>query len=319
MSYYRQAFGLRSEPFHVTPDPAFLFLTPQHREALAGLAYAISERKGFAILTGPAGTGKTTLARKVLQGTHASAVESSVVLNPALSVAEFLEAVLLDFGIREIPASKAQRIWIFQKFLLNSHRQGRVAALLVDEAHKMTPELIEEVRLWSNFEFGDEKLLQIILVGQKELLNVIERPELGQFKQRIVLRLALGPLEKSEVGAYLRHRWAKAGGGDTLPFAEEAVERIAYVSGGIPRVINTVADNALLLAFGQGAATVEATHITGAAMELGLPLAFPKVVVIPPPPDRAAHSLRTLESYGSRPGWWSRFTARTGRLAGSRI
>jgi general secretion pathway protein A len=319
MSYYKQAFGLTGEPFHVTPDPAYLLLTPQHREALAGLAYAISERKGFAILTGPAGTGKTTLARKVLQGTHASAVDSSVVLNPTLSVAEFLEAVLLDFGIREIPASKAQRIWLFQKFLLESHRQRRIAALLVDEAHKMSPELIEEVRLWSNFEFGDEKLLQIILVGQSELLHVIERPELGQFKQRIVLRLALGPLEKSEVGAYMRHRWAKAGGGEALPFTEEALDRIAHVSGGIPRVINTIADNALLLTFGQGVKTVEAGHVASAAGELGLPLAHPKIAVIPETPRRTNHPLRTLETYESRPGWWSRFTARSGRAVGSRM
>jgi len=156
---YYQFFGLRKEPFGMTPDPAFLFLSAAHREALAGLTYAILGRKGFVVLTGDAGTGKTTLLTRVVKSVPESRARFSVILNPTLTPAEFLELVLLDFGIADVPASKAQRLTILREFLTEAYQQRRVPVLVVDEAHKLSPDVLEEIRLLSNFELPDGKLL----------------------------------------------------------------------------------------------------------------------------------------------------------------
>jgi general secretion pathway protein A len=306
VSIYKQAFG-------ATPDPGLLFLTRQHREALAGLAYAITQRKGFAVLTGPAGTGKSTLVRKVLES-DGDAIVSSVVLNPTLSTSEFLEAALLDFGIAEIPVSKAQRIWTFQKFLLDTHDQGSIAVLVVDEAHKLNSEVVEEIRLLSNIEFADKKLLQVVLVGQSELLALLDGADLRQFKQRIALRLTLGPLANDEICDYMRHRWEKAGAVETLPFAADAIAAIGQLSEGIPRVINIIADNALLLAFGQGTRIVGADHVNRAAEELGVGRRraatgkFERITPLRMPAEGDANM--------GLPGWWGRLAARIGWVPG---
>src|ERR1035438_3831032 len=175
---YNAFFSLRKKPFNMTPDPGFLFLTAKHREALVGLTYAILDRKGFAVLTGDAGTGKTTLLARLLQEVPAAKMQSSVILNPMLAPNEFLEMIMLDFGIPDIPESKARRIWKFHQFLLQGKRDGKVSVLIVDEAHKLTPELLEEIRLLGNFECADEKLLQVALIGQSELDDLLNRPDL---------------------------------------------------------------------------------------------------------------------------------------------
>src|SRR5215471_16448953 len=215
---YEQFFGLRTNPFVMTPDPGFLFLTPAHREALAGLNYAILQRKGFAVLTGEAGTGKTTLLRAVLESVPASKAHFSLLVNPTLSPSEFLEMVLLDFGIAEIPASKAQRLMSLDQFLLQAHRENKGAVLIVDEAHKLPPDVLEEVRLLTNFETARSKLLQIVLAGQSE------RDDLRQLKQRVAVRLAIRPLTAAEVEQYMRHRWMKAGGTSLLLFGADAID-----------------------------------------------------------------------------------------------
>src|SRR3954471_10840034 len=227
---YKDLFGLQKLPFNLTPDPAFLFLPSKHREALAGLTYAILERMGFVVLTGDAGTGKTTLINSVFNRLPADRVESSVILNPTLTASEFLESVLLDFDIPDIPASKAQRLWKLQDFLARTHQQNRLAVLVIDEAHKLSLEVLEEIRLLGNYEGAADKYLQILLLGQPELDNLLNRQDLRQFKQRIGLRLYIDRLTPTEVQQYLRVRWAKAGAREAPPFTADAIAGIVQWS-----------------------------------------------------------------------------------------
>jgi len=206
----------------------------------------------------------------VLQKLVASEVQSSVILNPMLAPDEFLEMMMLDFGITDIPDSKARRIWQLHKFLLQGKRDGKISVLVVDEAHKLTPELLEEIRLLGNFECPDEKLLQVVLSGQSELDDLLNRPDLWQFRQRLSVRLSLQPLAEDEVGLYIAHRWSVAGGQDAPPFSPETVSRLAKWSKGIPRLINSICDTALVLAFADSATAVSAAHIDAAARDLRL-------------------------------------------------
>jgi general secretion pathway protein A len=277
---YTAYFGLTRKPFNMTPDPAFLFLTEQHREALAGLTYAILDRKGFLALSGMAGAGKTTLLAWVLEKLPVTKVRSSVILNPTLTPSEFLELAMLDFGLTDIPTSKAHRLWSLQKFLLAGQREGKVSVLIVDEAHKLSPEVLEEIRLLGNFECADEKLLQVVLIGQSELDHLLNRPELWQFKQRISVRLSLQPLGAGEVGDYIQHRWRVAGGQEDAPFTADAVAHVAKWSKGIPRLINSICDNALVEAFAESARSVGAEHVRLAAGDL---LLIEKPIAVMPP------------------------------------
>jgi len=266
---YQTYFGLTKEPFSMTPDPAFLFLTGAHREALAGLSYAILGGKGFVVLTGDAGTGKTTLLTKMLRSIPPSRATFSVVLNPLLSPDEFLEMALLDFGVKEVPASKAQRLVLLREFLSQSRKQGKISVLVVDEAHKLAPAVLEEIRLLSNFELAETKLLQIVMAGQNELATVLNREDLRQFKQRISVRLTLPALSPLDVEHYIQHRWTKAGG-QAHPFSAEAMAEITRWSTGIPRLVNVLSDNSLVLAFGEGTKSVTAQHVTEVASDLEL-------------------------------------------------
>lgn len=316
---YNHFFGLRNNPFNMTPDPACLFMTTQHREALAGLIYAILERKGFVVLTGDAGTGKTTMLSKALQHLPISRVQASVILNPTLTPSEFLELSLLDFGFTSVPSSKAQRISMLQAFLLKGRLEGKISALIVDEAHKLSPEVLEEIRLLGNFETGDQKLLQIVLLGQNELNQVLNREDLRQFKQRIALRLSIEPLSITESEQYIRYRWTKAGGGD-VPFSSEALPLIARTAQGIPRVINAICDNALMLAFAEGSLSVQMGHVLEACADLYLlePSARQIPIATPDHAEAAVDSqspLKTLERYNTpaaRPSLLSRWACRLG-------
>jgi len=267
---YLQAFGLERYPFGMTPDPGFLYLTPQHREALTGLAYAVLDRKGFVVLTGDAGTGKTTLLTRVLQYLPAGRIQSSVIVNPTLTPAEFLEMTLLDFGIADFPPSKAQRLLKLENLLMEGDRAGKISTLVVDEAHKLSHELLEEIRLLGNFENAGHKLLQILLIGQGELGDLLNREDLRQLKQRVAVRLRIGALSDAEVEQYVQHRWRKAGAKQPAPFTSEALSEVAAYSHGIPRLVNVVCDNALTLAFARGLGAVGAGHVIEAACELDL-------------------------------------------------
>jgi general secretion pathway protein A len=261
------AFGLRQDPFNLTPDPGFLYLTAQHREALVGLTYAILQRKGFIVMTGEVGTGKTTLLARVLQFLPATKLQFSIIQNPTLTPSEFLEMALLDFGLSDIPSSKAQRLWQLQNLILQGAREGKVSALVIDEAHKLSPELLEEIRLLGNFEHADRKLLQIVLAGQPELNDMLERDDLRQLKQRIMVRLEIGSLAPGEVDSYIQHRWVRAGG-TKAPFSEAAVDKIAKLSRSIPRLISSLCECALTLALGEGSVLVDCEQVEMAATDL---------------------------------------------------
>ncbi len=267
---YLQTFGLKRHPFSMTSDPAVLFLSAGHREALAGLCYGLLDRKGLLVMLGHAGTGKTTLLAKAIQTVPSGSMEFAAVQNPTLTPTEFLEAVLLAFGIREVPASKPQRLALLQGRLLDLYTDGTIATLLLDEAHKLNPEALEEVRLLGNLEHRGEKLLQIVLAGQEELRAVLNRSEMAQLKQRVAVRLSLEPLSPPEVAQYVRHRWTSAGGADNLPFPPAALEHVARFSQGIPRLVNVICDTALLMACGERSMRVEARHVIDSCVDLDL-------------------------------------------------
>ena len=287
---YSAYYNLQKKPFSMTPDPSFLYLTKQHREALAGLTYAILDRKGFLVLSGMAGSGKTTLLAWVLQKLPSDRVHPSVILNPTLTREEFLELAMLDFGIAEVPVSKAQRLWKLQKYLLECREEGKVNVLIVDEAHKLSYELLEEIRLLGNMEYGDEKLLQILLLGQSELDDVLNRQDLWQLKQRISVRLTIGALSPEEVEYYIQHRWTLAGG-KAHPFTPEAIAHLKKWSQAIPRLINSICDNALTGAFADQSLSVTAAHVDSAAEDLRLidkpPAPAPSIATAAPPVQAA--------------------------------
>jgi general secretion pathway protein A len=267
---YETHFGLQRKPFTMTPDPSFFFQTHGHREALAALLYAVREEKGFIVLTGDAGSGKTTLLSSLLRMIPSTQAVFSLVFNPTVSPDEFLELALLDFGIEEIRSSKAWRLHKLQEVVMEAHTAGRTCVLVVDEAHKLSAEVLEEIRLLTNFENAERKLLQIVLAGQPELRNTLNAENLRQLKQRIAVRCQLQALSGAEVVQYIHFRWLKAGGRQELPFDQDALQIIAHVSGGLPRVINALCDNALLLIYGAGDAIVTAVHVRQVARDLDL-------------------------------------------------
>src|SRR5260370_9218584 len=203
---YHQFFGLSEDPFKLTSDPSFLFLTAAHRQVLAGVTYAILNRKGFVVLSGDMGTGKTTLLNRIFQSIPPPRPRFSVVLNPTLTPPEFLDLMLLDFGFSEVPSSKAQRLIMLKQFLVEAFRNNQVSALVVDEAHKLQPDVLQEIRLLGNIELPEAKLLQVVLAGQTELASLLNRHDLRQLKQRIAVLLALHPLPPNDGAHYIHYR-----------------------------------------------------------------------------------------------------------------
>jgi general secretion pathway protein A len=266
---YNHLFGLCKDPFRVTPDPSFLFLTDQHREALSGITFAILERSGVVVLTGEVGTGKTTLLARILRFLPASKLQYSQIVNPILTPSEFLELALLEFGLRDIPSNVGQRLWMLRNLVLAGQREGKVSVLIVDEAQKLSLEVLEEIRMIGNCEEAERPSLQILLVGQTEFDETLNREDMRSLKQRISVRFTLGPLAPAEVGEYMRHRWVSAGGTE-LPFTPEAIEDVVYASQRIPRLINALCDNALLAAFKQNSLRVLDRHVREAAAKLDL-------------------------------------------------
>jgi general secretion pathway protein A len=267
---YESFFALTKAPFSLVPDPDCIHLTAQHADAISGLAFGILERKGYLALTAEAGLGKTTALRALSQLLAESNAEASVIFAPTLTASEFLELTMLNFGFREVPSSKAVRFKMLEQFLLRADEENRVMALIVDEAHQLSAELLEEVRLMGNFETTHRKLLQIVLVGQNQLNEKLNLPELAQLKQRIAVRLSLQRLDRQAVEEYIRFRWGKAGGQEPTPFSDAALHAISTWSGGNPRLINVICENALLIAFSDTNRTVDVKTVRDACEELSV-------------------------------------------------
>lgn len=245
---YLEFFGLKEKPFNNTPDPKFLYLTEGHREALAHLVYGVQEHKGFIVLTGQAGTGKTTLLRALLERLDESTAVAFI-FNSALSFDEILEYMLEDFGLGKSANGRVQRLMTLNDFLIQRRRAGQNTVVILDEAQNLEPSTLEQIRLLSNFETTTDKLLQVLLVGQPELRTKLQLPELRQLRQRIGLRSTVPPLTREEIQDYIRSRLRVAGAQDVDLFTELAVRRIAEYADGIPRVVNMVCDHCLLIAY----------------------------------------------------------------------
>jgi general secretion pathway protein A len=266
---YHEHFGLVRSPFEMTPDPAFLVLGDTHREGLATLVYAVRSRKGFVLLTGEVGTGKTTLLHALLAQLDRDAA-SAFLFNPRLGPLDFFRMVFEEFGIEEKCETKAEYLLALNRFLIDRLERDLPTLLIVDEAQNLSPEMLEEIRLLSNLETPSSKLLQIMLVGQPELADLLARPELRQLRQRIVLRHRLRPFTEQETSHYVDERLRLAGYTGKALFKNSALRELYRVTGGVPRLINVVCDGALLLGYGRELATLDADAIREVARDLEL-------------------------------------------------
>jgi general secretion pathway protein A len=246
---YKEFYGLRANPFNVNPDPRYLFLTRHTEEALACLTYGIQSRKGFVLLTGEVGTGKTTLINKLLEWLRLQQVATAFVFNSRLNTTQFLDYMMADFGIPCDSKSKSQVLLRLYNWLLDRYRAGETAVLIVDEAQNLTDEVLEEIRMLTNLETFTEKLLQIVLVGQPELEQKLKQPQLRQLRQRLTLRAKTHPLTPDETKAYIQQRLRIAGSNGQQIFDPESLTAIHRYASGIPRVINLLCEHCLVSAF----------------------------------------------------------------------
>jgi general secretion pathway protein A len=246
---YNPYFGFSENPFNISPDPEFLYRSPQHEEALANLIYGVRSRKGFIVLTGEVGTGKTTMLECLRDYLDTMRTEFAFIFNSRLNPDQFFEMMAFDFDLECDRKSKTDVLFALNSLLIAQAEKGRTCVLLVDEAHNLEWEVLEEIRLLGNLENRGGKLLQIILAGQPELDRKLDAPNLRNLKQRIVLRCNLNPLEPEEAIGYIETRLARAGMPQQTVFSAELLEEIYKRSRGIPRVINLICDNLLVTAF----------------------------------------------------------------------
>jgi len=256
---YKAFYKLESNPFEIAPDPTFWFPTKRHNEALAALYYGVRRHKGFVVLTGEVGTGKTFLLRCLLQLIKESDdIAYAYLFNSRLSSTEFLQYILRDFGLSASGNNKTELLLDLSNLVVSRGLKGQTSVLVVDEAHHLSADLLEEIRLLTNLETTKEKLLQILLVGQPELDDKLDSVDLRQLKQRIALRAQLAPLDASETNGYIQRRLQIAGAGSraTLLFPEATIAAVHERSRGFPRLINTICENALIAAYAREAASV---------------------------------------------------------------
>jgi len=246
---YNAFFGFTQNPFNMSPDPSFLFRSAQHEEALANLKYGVQSRKGFIVLTGEVGTGKTTMLECLRDYLHAQQIAFASLFNSRLDVEQFFEMLAYDFDLRCDRHSKTEVLLTLNNMLLERAAAGRNTVLIVDEAHNLDWDVLEEIRLLGNLETRKGKLLQIIIAGQQELDRKLDRAEFRQLKQRIALRSTLGGFDAQEAAAYVNSRMARAGLKDQTVIPLEIIGEIHFRTQGIPRLINAICDNLLLTAF----------------------------------------------------------------------
>lgn len=267
---YKTFFGLKSVPFSVSPDPRYLFLTKHTQEALACLTYGIAERKGFILLSGEVGTGKTTILNRLLDWLHERQIATSFIFNPQLTVPEFFNFMMDDFCIPCESQMKSQMLLKLNRWLLDRYAASERAVLIVDEAQTLSPQLLEEIRLLTNLETPTEKLLQIVLAGQPELEVNLDQPQLRQLRQRITLRAKTCPLTLDETRQYIAERLRIAGYEGQGLFLPEAVEAAHEYSRGIPRLVNVLCEHALISAFAQERNPIPREIIREVAADFGL-------------------------------------------------
>ncbi len=246
---YNAFFGFSESPFSLSPDPAFFYRSEQHEEALANLVYGVQARKGFIVLSGEVGTGKTTMLECLRDYLESQYIEFAFLFNSRINVEQFFEMIAYDLDLRCPRTSKTEVLFALNQLLVEQAQDGRTVVLIVDEAHNLEWEVLEEIRLLGNLENRNGKLLQIILAGQPELDRKLDAPNLRQLKQRIVLRCNLQPFTLRDAVDYIQSRLERAGMPDQTVFSEELMAEIHLRAQGIPRVINAVCDNMLLTAF----------------------------------------------------------------------
>jgi general secretion pathway protein A len=268
---YKRFYNLQRNPFEITPDPSFLFPTKRHNEALAALYYGVSRHKGFVVMTGEVGTGKTLLIRCLLHLLHRRNVNYAYVFNSRLAPMEFLQYIAGDFRITTSGRSKSDLLLDLSSFVISRFQKGLTTVLVVDEAHHLSVDVLEEIRLLTNLETPQEKLLQILLVGQPELDQKLDSMELRQLKQRIALRSTLSPLDLDETDGYIHRRLRLAGSQDPAAiFPVETVVEVHRYSRGIPRLINTLCENGLIHGYAKQIPTLTPETIEEIALDFRL-------------------------------------------------
>ncbi len=267
---YQEYYGLVRSPFEMTPDPAFLYLGETHKEGLATLVYGVRARKGFLLLTGEVGTGKTTLLHALLSQLDSETV-SAFVFNPRVDPLDFFRLVFEELAIEEPCRTKADYLIALNKFLIRRLERDLPTLLIVDEAQNLSAEMLEEIRLLSNLETPTSKLIQIMLVGQPELATMLDRPDLRQLRQRIGLRHHLRALDRAETTSYVEERLRLAGYTGKAIFKNAALKEIHRLSGGVPRLVNIVCDGSLLLGYSREMDSIDAAAVREVARDLALP------------------------------------------------
>jgi general secretion pathway protein A len=274
---YKNFFGLRENPFNANPDPRYLFLTKEVEEALAGMIYGLQGRRGFITLTGEVGTGKTTLLNRLLDWLRERRAKTALIFNSRMNTSHLFDFVLSEFGIACELRVKSQQVMRLNQWLLERHRMGETAVLIVDEAQNLTFPVLEEIRLMTNLETSTEKLLQIVLAGQPELEEKLKLPELRQLRQRITLRCTTSPLTREQTHEYIAERLRIAGANGKPIFSPEAIETVHQYARGIPRVVNLLCDHALINAYVEEQNPVIAEIVEGVAREFELDRVAPFV------------------------------------------
>jgi general secretion pathway protein A len=278
---YEAFYGLSNKPFQLNPDPSFYFGSKQHRRAKAYLDYGVSRNEGFIVITGEIGAGKTTLLRALIDGLHGSNVIVGHLVTTQLGAEDTLRMVGAAFGFRVKDVPKSELLITLEAFLISQTSKGKRCLLIVDEAQNLTPRAVEELRMLSNFQFGNQALMQSFLVGQPEFREILQRPEMEQFRQRVAATCHIGPLDAEETQHYIEHRLKCAGSTGKPSFEADAFTAIHQASGGIPRRINSVCDRLLLLGFLAGKTHLAKADVDEVMRDIAQESALPSAPAVP--------------------------------------